>query len=125
LGRLCVPCLRGDLWGLWQLGAHHDWTPPATRITDGSVAAIGKSLLTTYSLAFELISLALLIAIIGRWLSRRTGKDQMMTPTPLPDRPDLYFAIAALLLVIGIFGSAPAHADRVLISGELIFSGLR
>jgi len=61
-------------WGLWQLGAHHDWTPPATRITDGSVAAIGKSLLTTYSLAFELISLALLIAIIGALAIARTGR---------------------------------------------------
>ena len=61
-------------WGLWQLGAHHDWTPPATRITVGSVAAIGKSLLTTYSLAFELISLALLIAIIGALAIARTGR---------------------------------------------------
>ena len=61
-------------WGLWQLGAHHDWTAPAARITDGSVAAIGKSLLTTYSLAFELISLALLVAIIGALAIARTGR---------------------------------------------------
>ena len=40
----------------------------------GSVAAIGKSLLTTYSMAFELISLALLIAIIGALAVARTGR---------------------------------------------------
>ena len=36
--------------------------------------AIGKSLLTTYSLAFELISLALLVAIIGALAIARTGR---------------------------------------------------
>jgi NADH:ubiquinone oxidoreductase subunit 6 (subunit J) len=61
-------------WGLWQLGAHHDWTAPVTRLSDGSIAAIGKSLLTTYSLAFELISLALMVAIIGALAIARTGR---------------------------------------------------
>jgi NADH:ubiquinone oxidoreductase subunit 6 (subunit J) len=61
-------------WGLWRLGAHHDWTAPATRLTDGSVSAIGKSLLTTYSMAFELISLAILVAIIGALAIARTGR---------------------------------------------------
>ena len=63
-------------WGLWQLGAHHDWTAPATRVNDGSVEAIGKSLLTTYSLAFELISLALLVAIVGALAIARTGRSK-------------------------------------------------
>jgi len=61
-------------WGLWHLGARQDWTAPATRVSDGSVAAIGKSLLTTYSMAFELISLALLVAIIGALAIARTGR---------------------------------------------------
>lgn len=61
-------------WGLWRLGAHQDWTAPVTRINDGSISAIGKSLLTTYSLAFELISLALLVAIIGALAIARTGR---------------------------------------------------
>jgi NADH:ubiquinone oxidoreductase subunit 6 (subunit J) len=61
-------------YGLWQLGAHHDWIAPASRLSDGSVAAIGKSLLTTYSLAFELISLALLVAIVGALAIARTGR---------------------------------------------------
>jgi NADH:ubiquinone oxidoreductase subunit K len=46
-----------------------------------------------------------------------------MTPTPLPDRPDLYFAIAALLMAIGIFGLLRRRTlIGMLISGELIFS---
>jgi NADH-quinone oxidoreductase subunit J len=61
-------------WGLWQLGAQQDWTAPVSRLSDGSVAAIGKALLTTYSLAFELISLALLVAIIGALAIARTGR---------------------------------------------------
>ena len=61
-------------WGLWRLGAHQDWTAPATRLSDGSISAIGKSLLTTYSMAFELISLALLVAIIGALAIARTGR---------------------------------------------------
>jgi NADH-quinone oxidoreductase subunit J len=61
-------------WGLWHLGAQQDWTAPDTRVSDGSVAAIGKSLLTTYSMAFELISLALLVAIIGALAVARTGR---------------------------------------------------
>ncbi|HOX56233.1 MAG TPA: NADH-quinone oxidoreductase subunit J [Candidatus Paceibacterota bacterium] len=61
-------------WGLWRLGAQQDWTAPAARLTDGSVRAIGKSLLTTYSLAFELISLALLVAIVGALAIARTGR---------------------------------------------------
>ena len=47
---------------------------PATRVTDGSVASIGKALLTTYSLAFELISLVLLVAILGALVVARGGR---------------------------------------------------
>ena len=64
-------------WGLWQLGTHQDWTVPVARVSDGSIQAIGKSLLTTYSLAFELISLALLVAIIGALALARTGRDKV------------------------------------------------
>jgi NADH-quinone oxidoreductase subunit J len=61
-------------WGLWRLGAQQDWTAPVNRVSDGSISAIGKSLLTTYSMAFELISLALLVAIIGALAVARTGR---------------------------------------------------
>src|SRR5215471_1536984 len=50
--------------GLSWLGAHGKWVSPTELANDGSLAAIGRALLTTYSLAFELISLALLVAIL-------------------------------------------------------------
>ncbi|MEK7270181.1 MAG: NADH-quinone oxidoreductase subunit J [Planctomycetota bacterium] len=43
---------------------------------DGSVKAIGVSLLTTYSMAFELISVLLLVAIIGALVLTRSGRDR-------------------------------------------------
>jgi NADH-quinone oxidoreductase subunit J len=73
-GGLAVTASAGIFWGLCQLGARLDWTAPAARLTDGSVKAIGVSLLTTYSLAFELISLALLVAILGALAIARTGR---------------------------------------------------
>jgi NADH-quinone oxidoreductase subunit J len=61
-------------WGLLRLGASVPWASPQTRLTDGSVAAVGTSLLTTYSMAFELISVALLVAIIGALAVARGGR---------------------------------------------------
>jgi NADH:ubiquinone oxidoreductase subunit 6 (subunit J) len=75
-GGLALLVSAAIFWGLWQLGAHQNWAAPETRITDGSISAIGKSLLTTYSMAFELISLALLVAIIGALAIARTGRTQ-------------------------------------------------
>jgi NADH-quinone oxidoreductase subunit J len=73
-GGLALLVSAAIFWGLWRLGAHQDWTAPATRVNDGSIGAIGKSLLTTYSMAFELISLALLVAIVGALAIARTGR---------------------------------------------------
>jgi NADH-quinone oxidoreductase subunit J len=42
--------------------------------SDGSVRAIGLSLLTSYSLPFELISLVLLVAILGALVIARGGR---------------------------------------------------
>ncbi len=63
-------------WGLTHLNVHEKWVGPAARVTDGSVNAIGNSLLTQYSLAFELISLVLLVAIIGSLAIARPGRRQ-------------------------------------------------
>ncbi len=52
-------------WGVARLGLQGRWPAPAAPVGDGSVQAIGISLLTTYSLPFELISLVLLVAILG------------------------------------------------------------
>jgi len=56
------------------LGSHGHWAAPADLLNDGSIEAIGRALLTTYSLAFELISLALLVAILGALAIARTGR---------------------------------------------------
>ncbi len=60
--------------GLAWLGVHSNWSAPLERVNDGSIEAIGKSLLTTYSMAFELISLALLVAILGALAIARAGR---------------------------------------------------
>ena len=60
--------------GLAFLGAHHEWIAPVLRVSDGSVEALGIALLTTYSFAFEAISLVLLIAILGALAIARAGR---------------------------------------------------
>jgi NADH:ubiquinone oxidoreductase subunit 6 (subunit J) len=75
-GGLALLVSAAIFWGLWHLGVHQDLTAPVTRVTDGSISAIGKSLLTTYSMAFELISLALLVAIVGALAIARTGRSK-------------------------------------------------
>jgi len=73
-GGLAVLVCTAIFWGVYRLGATHDWTLPVSRPADGSIRAIGASLLTTYSLAFELISVALLVAILGALAIARTGR---------------------------------------------------
>lgn len=62
--------------GLVWVGVRSAWSAPSDLLNDGSVAAIGRALLTTYSMAFELISLALLVAILGALAIARTGRHQ-------------------------------------------------
>jgi NADH-quinone oxidoreductase subunit J len=61
-------------WGVSLLSLSGPLSAPAARVTDGSVRAIGISLLTTYSMAFELISLVLLVAILGALVIARSGR---------------------------------------------------
>lgn len=63
-------------WGLAALGARTEWVASSTRVNNGSLEEVGKSLLTTYSMVFELISLVLLIAIIGSLVLARPGRDR-------------------------------------------------
>jgi NADH-quinone oxidoreductase subunit J len=75
---------------LARLSLQGPWpTLPATRLNDGSIAAIGRSLLTTYSLAFELISLLLLLAVLGALVIARTGRTFVKPTVPLPPEPVL------------------------------------
>src|SRR5215831_11038223 len=73
-GGLALLVCTAIFWGVYQLSAQADWAQPVRRLTDGSVQAIGSALLTTYSLAFELISLALLVAILGALAIARMGR---------------------------------------------------
>ncbi|MGA2865772.1 MAG: NADH-quinone oxidoreductase subunit J [Verrucomicrobiota bacterium] len=75
-GGIALAAAAAIFWGLWRLGTHGNWPAPEAPIQEGSVKAIGAALLTTYSLAFELISLLLLIAIVGALAIARTGRRQ-------------------------------------------------
>jgi NADH-quinone oxidoreductase subunit J len=52
-------------WALATLAVKTPWVEPAVRTSDGSLKAIGMALLTTHSLAFEVVSVVLLVAIVG------------------------------------------------------------
>jgi NADH-quinone oxidoreductase subunit J len=62
-------------WGLIRLAAQAPTPGAVTRVNDGSVEAIGLSLLTSYGMAFELISLVLLVAILGALAIARHGRE--------------------------------------------------
>lgn len=67
-------------WALTRLNTREHWVPLANHPkvqTAFDVKDIGYSLLTTYSLAFELISLVLLVAIIGALAVARTGRKRI------------------------------------------------
>src|ERR1017187_1534283 len=61
-------------WTLARLSLNGPWPTQATPVADGSIKAIGVALLTTYSMAFELISLVLLVAILGALVIARSGR---------------------------------------------------
>lgn len=61
-------------WSVAKLGLNHQWPVPGTKTNTGTVKEIGVSLLTTYSLAFEAISLVLLVAILGALVIARYGR---------------------------------------------------
>lgn len=52
-------------WALATTVVRAPWREPVERVSDGSLRAIGVALLTNHSLAFEVVSLVLLVAIVG------------------------------------------------------------
>ncbi len=52
------------------------WMEPAVKVKAGTVKEVGESLLTTYSMVFELVSIVLLIAILGSLVIARSGRDK-------------------------------------------------
>jgi NADH:ubiquinone oxidoreductase subunit 6 (subunit J) len=61
-------------WSLARLGLGGDWPVLAVNPASGSLETIGIALLSTYSMAFEVISLVLLVAILGALALARTGR---------------------------------------------------
>ena len=74
-GCALLACLVA-FWGISHLGLNHPWTTPVTQVNQGTVKAIGISLLTTYSLAFELVSVVLLISVLGALVIAGTGRGE-------------------------------------------------
>jgi len=63
-------------WALAGLALKTTWRPAPGLITRGTVENLGQSLLTTYSMSFELISVVLLLAVVGSLVLARTGRDK-------------------------------------------------
>lgn len=75
-GGVAVAVAAAIFFGLVQLGVRFNWPIVTSPTIDGSIENIGRALLTTYSLAFEMISLALLVAILGALAIARTGRSK-------------------------------------------------
>ncbi len=74
VGGVALAAAAAIFWALVSLAARHGWAPPETLVSAGALPDIGRSLLTTYSMAFEMISLVLLVAILGALAIARTGR---------------------------------------------------
>lgn len=64
----------GVFVGVSWLSLSVTWAQPSAIVSQGSVEDIGKALLTTFSVPFELISLVLLVAILGALVIARSGR---------------------------------------------------
>jgi len=61
-------------WGLTSISKNAKWMAAAPKVNNGSIDEVGKSLLTSYSMVFEVISIVLLVAIIGSLVLARSGR---------------------------------------------------
>jgi NADH:ubiquinone oxidoreductase subunit 6 (subunit J) len=61
-------------WGLTSIARSAKWMAAAPKTNNGSIGEVGKSLLTSYSMVFEVISIVLLLAIIGSLVLARSGR---------------------------------------------------
>jgi NADH:ubiquinone oxidoreductase subunit 6 (subunit J) len=73
-GGLAAVCGGAVSFALGYAAVNGHWMAPAAKINDGSLKMIGQSLLTKYSMVFELISIVLLVAIIGSMALARAGR---------------------------------------------------
>ena len=65
------------VWGLVALSKGATWHEAAGRINEGTMRDLGHSLLTTYSMVFELVSVVLLVAIVGSLVLGRAGRSKV------------------------------------------------
>jgi NADH-quinone oxidoreductase subunit J len=74
-GGVMLAVMAGLFWALSRLVLGSAWTKPGAVTRESwSIQEIGLDLLTTYSMAFELISLALVVAIVGALAIARSGR---------------------------------------------------
>ena len=73
-GTLALFVSGAVFWAIARLGLNHQWSVPGAKANMGTVQDLGIALLTTYSLAFEVISLVLLVAILGALMIARYGR---------------------------------------------------
>ena len=64
------------IWALAGLALKTEWRPAPCLLNRGTVENLGQSLLTTYSMSFELISVVLLVAVVGSLVLARVGRDK-------------------------------------------------
>jgi NADH:ubiquinone oxidoreductase subunit 6 (subunit J) len=63
-----------------------EWVPAAAQVRDFSAKHLGESFLYQYCLAFELISVILLIAIVGAIILAREGREDDKNPWATPNQ---------------------------------------
>jgi len=64
------------VWALAGMALKTEWYKSVCQVNEGSLANVGESLLTTYSMSFELISVVLLVSIIGSLVLARSGRSK-------------------------------------------------
>lgn len=62
-------------WGLAALAFKTSWPSPPQRLNDGALEEVGRAMMTTFVVSFELISLILLLAIVGSLVLARRGRN--------------------------------------------------
>ena len=64
------------VFALAGLALKTQWLASPCLVNRGTVEDLGQSLLTTYSMSFELISVVLLVAVVGSLVLARHGRDK-------------------------------------------------
>lgn len=64
------------IWGLAALAFKTSWPQAPEQINPGAVEDLGRAMMTTFVVSFELISLILLVAIIGALVLARKGRSK-------------------------------------------------